>query len=85
MKTILNRYLFPHDVWNKPCSKPVSYTHLDVYKRQGFRGEVTGTAHHPTNPIVDIVQAERASYYLFRRTEQAACQIIGNDLSLIHI
>lgn len=21
MKTILNRYLFPHDVWNKPCSK----------------------------------------------------------------
>ena len=47
----------------------------------GFRGEVTGTAHHPTNPIVDIVQAERASYYLFRRTEQAACQIIGNDSS----
>lgn len=21
VKTILNRYLFPHDVWNKPCSK----------------------------------------------------------------
>ena len=47
----------------------------------GLRGEVTGTAHHPTNPIVDIVQAERASYDLFRRTEQAACQIIGNDSS----
>lgn len=47
----------------------------------GFGGEVTGATHHSTNPVVDIVQAERASYYLFRRTEQAACQIIGNDSS----
>ena len=40
---------------NKPSATPVSYTHLDVYKRQGFslRFSANLTFYQPENPAAD--------------------------------
>ena len=54
--------------------EPVSYTHLDVYKRQGFQHSLVG--------VQEVIQAED-----FQRNKRGEMEVPHGvqNLSLIHI
>ena len=73
--------------------QPVSYTHLDVYKRQvlkrvRLRGFVTRLSPQPGNnfsKFVMLAAYERARSLLFGSQRIAVGQLKAQHLSLIHI
>ena len=79
------------DKCNVLILSPVSYTHLDVYKRQELESNGTKTTienkkrvKHPNNPYCRVIIDNREGYQIVAIEKNAAFSG-DTDLSLIHI